>query len=149
MDKAEKALRESKTPLGEFLRGKAKGRRDYTSVADRAKGIDSISGKPTKNISVDHVVSIERIVLKKGFDKLPESAQLRIINMAENLRAMDGPANSSKGDFKWSEWPNARKFYSLEQIKRMIELEERIEKLIDAALIEELSKLKVEEAVGY
>jgi hypothetical protein len=135
--RAEKALRESTLPLHEKLGAAARSRPEVIRVRDLAKGIDRISGRKSSNLAVDHLVSIKRITMKRGFADLSWDKQLEIVNMRRNLVPMDGPANSSKGEVSWEEWSQrAREWgYGPIDIRNMIDLEKIVEKAIDDAIV--------------
>jgi hypothetical protein len=130
--KAEKALRDSTLPLHEKLSAAARQQPEFIAIRERANGIDRISGRKSNNLAVDHLVSIKRITLKRGFDGLSWREQLDIVNMRDNLVPMDGPANSSKGERTWYEWEQKKNWgYEDDAIKRMVEEEQRVDGLID------------------
>jgi hypothetical protein len=140
-DAAAKAYSDSTKPLVDRLREGSEKLESYKNVSKESRGIDDISKEPSGDIHVDHVVSLKRMSLKKGFDKLPYNEQLEIANMEGNLKAMHGPANSSKGDMTWREWGDrAKKFgYTQEMIDDMIKLEEILEARIDNAIARKLA----------
>src|SRR5262249_31143383 len=89
------------------------------SVEDVASPLKT---KPTPK-QVDHIVSVREISDMDGFADLPLKDQREIVNMRENLIAMDGSANGSKSDWPWKSWPQASKFYEQATIDAMVKRE--------------------------
>lgn len=81
------------------------------NVVERAGGLDEASGLPTNKPSVDHLVSVREITEMKGYGKLTEREQNKLLSLEENLILMDGDRNSSKQDKSWSKWDNGRYLY--------------------------------------
>ncbi|MES2108672.1 MAG: DUF4157 domain-containing protein [Bacteroidota bacterium] len=129
--RAEDAYKDAKTPLTEKVRAMSDKQPEYIAIRDRAQGIDKVSNTPTENVTVDHIIAINRIVKKIKIVVKDIKDILKVTNNPKNLIAMDGAANSSKGELLWSEWTNARNYYDQPTIDRMIKLEREIEPQLD------------------
>jgi hypothetical protein len=86
------------------------------------------------SLSADHIVSVREIVEMDGFKELTWKQQKAIVDMKENLIAMDAAANSSKNDVSWAYWKNASSFYDQATIDAMKVREATIRKLIEDAI---------------
>lgn len=95
---------------------------------------------PTK-LHADHIVSVREIADMDGFADLPWKDQKAIVDLKENLIAMDGAANASKGDRTWRSWPYARKFYDDATIAAMAKREAAVRDLIQKEIDDRLAKL--------
>jgi hypothetical protein len=100
-----------------------------------------LKGKPTPK-QVDHIVSVREIVDMDGFADLPLKDQKDIVNMPDNLVAMDGSANASKQDWSWKSWKNASNYYEQSTIDAMIKREADVRALIEKEIQARLAKLK-------
>src|SRR5262249_1245268 len=77
---------------------------------------------PTK-VTVDHIVSIDQISEMDGFQKLKPTERKLLAVRQDNLIAMDGSANFSKGRRPWSAWKQSSTFYD-EATKQAMPAEE-------------------------
>jgi hypothetical protein len=89
---------------------------------------------PTGKLQCDHVVPVREIVDMDGFAELTWKEQKAIVDMKENLIAMDSAANTSKGDRSWRAWTYASRFYEQDSIAKMIAEEARVRELIRKAI---------------
>jgi hypothetical protein len=117
LKKLDEQLRKSKLSLYDKIRAATPSTKAAEAALRKASGFDQVSGKPSPRLTVDHIVSVKDIVQMKGFDKLSWENQKVVADMADNLIAMDGPANSSKGDRSWPEWPQWSDYYKDPKIK--------------------------------
>lgn len=69
-----------------------------------------------------------------GFADLPWADQKVIVDMRENLIAMDGAANASKGDRSWSAWSQASNYYDASTIRAMAKRESDVRALIESEI---------------
>jgi hypothetical protein len=69
-----------------------------------------------------------------GFADLTWKQQKSIVDMRQNLIAMDSAANASKGDRSWRAWQYASRFYEQSSIDKMVAEEARVRKLIRDAI---------------
>ncbi len=133
--KAEEDLRNSNLSLYDKVRAATPRTKAAENALKRAAGVDEISGTPSSKLQVDHLVPVKEIVNMPGFDKLSWEDQISIVDMSENLKAMDGSANASKGAYSWEEWPNAKEYYpDLNLRNKMIAEEARIRAKIQKAI---------------
>src|SRR5262249_30824261 len=86
--------------------------------------VDEMSGLPVKKPSIDHVVSIDQMVLMDGWGKLRWPEQQAFLSRVENLRMMEFGANASKGGKSWAKWTEGRIIYG-EKVWREMIAEER------------------------
>lgn len=100
-----------------------------------------IKTKPT-GLNVDHIVSVREISDMEGFNKLLWKDQKAIVDMKENLVAMDSAANFSKGDRTWRSWNQAPAFYERATIDAMLKREAEVRRLILEEIQARLSKLQ-------
>ena len=91
-------------PLHEIMRAASPSSASRSTVLGEAGGRDAVTGLAPRSggLHVDHVVPLNEIVRMPSFNKLRPERQLAIVNDVKNLRAMDGLANSSRGDRSWS-----------------------------------------------
>jgi hypothetical protein len=115
--KEEERIRKSNLSLYEKIRAATPSTKAAELVLKRAMGLDQYSGKPSPRLTVDHIVPVKDIVNMEGFDKLAWEQQKAMVDMPDNLVAMDRSANSSKGDRSWSEWTQWSEFYTDPKIK--------------------------------
>ncbi len=99
---------------------------------DQVGKLRRLAGKPT----ADHIVSVREIVEMDGFKELTWRQQKAIVDMKENLIAMDAAANFSKNDVSWVYWKNASGFYDQATIDAMKLREATIRKLIADAIMD-------------
>lgn len=96
-------------------------------ILDRAQGVDEVFGtKETEAnpLEPDHIVPVTEITKMDGFNRLPWEKQVEILNLKENLIAMNKSANSSKQGKSWEKWEGWKQFTKDPAIrKRMIEKE--------------------------
>lgn len=117
------------------------------SAKERAlRGVTSdqvgvVKTKPT-SLNVDHIVSVREISDMEGFNKLLWKDQKAIVDMKENLIAMDSAANFSKGDRTWRSWNQAPSFYERATIDAMLKREADVRRLILEEIQARLSKLQ-------
>ncbi|MCB0177422.1 MAG: hypothetical protein KDI62_04275 [Anaerolineae bacterium] len=144
---AEKALRDSTLKLHEKLGAAARNRKEFRDVTRLANGEDKVGNFKvdlTKDhIAPDHIVAIRRITTDpkfRGFEKLRWEDQLEIVNMRDNLVAMKGSFNSSKGDRPWREWKQAKQYYDSKVVDKMIAQELEVERLIVLEIAKRLPK---------
>jgi hypothetical protein len=93
--------------------------------------------------TVDHIVSVSRIVQMEGFEKLSFEAQLRLVTMEANFAAVSKRVNDAKKElsyFEWSGLPGERA-----DAKWLKEMQAK-ERLAERALRAELARLLDEEA---
>ena|GEM_PF-4867816 len=89
--------------------------------------------RPT-SLQADHIVSVREIADMDGFADLPWKEQKAIVDLKENLIAMDGAANASKGDRTWRSWSQAENFYDRSTIEAMAKREADVRALIQAEI---------------
>jgi hypothetical protein len=125
----------------------ARNRKEFRDVARLANGEDKIGNFKVDltedHIAPDHLVAIRRITTDsrfRGFEELDWEDQLEIVNMPENLVAMKGSFNSSKGARPWREWNQGRQYYGSKIVAEMIARESRVEQLIVDKIAEKLAK---------
>lgn len=136
-------IRNSKLSLYEKIRRVTPSAKASDLALGKARGLDGISGNKMASPSVEHIVSVKEIVNMKGFDKLSWEDQKAVVDMRENLIAMEGAANSSKGSRSWSEWPQWADFYKDPAVKnRMTALEEQLATKIQGEITRLLSSGK-------
>ncbi|MDB5145996.1 MAG: hypothetical protein JWQ57_16 [Mucilaginibacter sp.] len=97
---------------------------------------------PPKGLQADHIVSVREISDMDGFADLPWKDQKAIVDMKENLIAMDASANASKGDRTWRSWSQANMFYEQAAIDTMAKREALVRAAIQAEIEKRLSLLK-------
>jgi hypothetical protein len=98
--------------------------------------VGALKGEAT-TLTVDHIVPVREITEMEGFSKLSWEDQKAVVDMRENLVAMDGAANSSKGDLNWKNWNNWKNYYSDPLLRdRMITLENKVRELISKKIAE-------------
>jgi hypothetical protein len=100
---------------------------------------DEMSGKPIKKPSIDHVVSIDEMVLMDGWNKLRKHEQQALLSRVDNLRMMEKGANSSKGGKRWANWREGRAIYGEKVWRKMIEEESRLRRAIQEKITEILA----------
>ena len=100
-------------------------------VADQ---VGVLKTAPTGRLQADHIVPVREIVDMDGFAELTWKQQKAIVDMKQNLIAMDAAANASKGDRSWRAWQYASRFYEQSAIDKMIAEEARVRKLIKDAI---------------
>jgi hypothetical protein len=110
-------IRKSNLSLFEKIRRATPGGKAAERVLRRAGWLDELSRTNMDKPSVDHIVPVSEIVQMEGFKKLSWESQKAVVDMPENLLAMEQRANSSKGDRSWSEWPQWADFYKDPKIK--------------------------------
>jgi hypothetical protein len=146
--KAEEAARQSQITLYDRIRAAtpsdaARERALKTWAAERqAKGIagpefdqvGKLKTAPTGKLAADHIVPVREIVEMDGFKDLTLQQQKAIVDMKENLIAMDSAANSSKGDISWRFWRNASSYYDSATIDAMKLREVGVRKLVEDAI---------------
>jgi hypothetical protein len=118
------ALADASMPLYAKLRA-ARRTRVIDRVRSRAKGLDEISNAPppSKELEIDHVYPLRRIIDLDGFRDLGWLDQVDIVNAEFNFIAMDAALNGSKGTHSWSSWP--RRFeYPAAAVAEMVKKEE-------------------------
>jgi hypothetical protein len=97
--------------------------------------------KPPTKLQADHIVSVREISDMDGFADLPWKDQKAIVDMRENLVAMDGAANASKGDRTWRSWKQADQFYQPTTINDMAKREAEVRALIVQEIGKRLASL--------
>jgi hypothetical protein len=136
LDVAEKEAAAAELTLYDRLRAAA------PSVAARERALKNVVAdqvgvlktKPTGKLQADHVVSVREIADMDGFAELTWKQQKTIVDMKQNLVAMDSSANASKGDRSWRAWKSAAHFYEQPAIDKMLVEEARVRKLIRDAI---------------
>jgi transposase len=105
--------------------------------------VDQVGPLKTKpgSLQADHIVSVREISDMDGFADLPWKDQKAIVDMKENLIAMDGAANASKGDRTWRSWGQAGTFYERSTIETMAKRESDVRALIQGEIKSRLDKL--------
>jgi hypothetical protein len=96
--------------------------------------VGKLKTAPTGKLQADHVVSVREIADMDGFAELTWKQQKSIVDMRQNLIAMDSAANASKGDRSWRAWQYASRFYEQSSIDKMVAEEARVRKLIRDAI---------------
>jgi hypothetical protein len=142
--KLEEEARKSQLSLYDRLRSAAPGERARDAALKGVTG-DQI-GKlktPPQPLQAEHIVSVREVSDMDGFKDLAWSDQKAIVDMKENLVAMDGAANASKGDRTWTTWPQASSFYEPDTIAKMVEREARVRTAIQEAITARLPKTPV------
>jgi len=140
---AEKEAQRVQVTLYERLRAAAPS----PAAQERAlKGVTAdqigvVKTTPTA-LQADHIVSVREISDMEGFAGITWQEQKRIVDIKENLIAMDGAANASKGDRTWRSWRQASNFYEQVSIDAMIARELDVRKLIQARIQEALDSMK-------
>ena len=150
LESAEEAARKARLTLYDRIRAAAPSaaarertiklwkleRADKAAKGIPVDGFDQVgklrraAGKPT----ADHVVSVREIAEMDGFKELTWRQQKAIVDMKENLIAMDAAANFSKNDVSWAYWKNASSFYDQATIDAMKLREATIRTLIADAI---------------
>lgn len=105
--------------------------------------VGPLKTRPTK-LQADHIVSVREISDMDGFADLPWKDQKAIVDMRENLIAMDGAANAAKGDRTWRSWSRAERFYDRSTIEAMAKRESEVRALIQ----EEIRKRGLRQSGG-
>jgi len=100
-------------------------------VADQ---VGALKTAPTGKLQADHIVPVREIVEMDGFAELTWKQQKAIVDMKQNLIAMDSAANASKGDRSWRAWQYASRFYEQSSIDKMLAEEARVRRLIRDAI---------------
>jgi hypothetical protein len=135
--KAELDLRNSNLTLYQKVRAATPRTAAAEAKLRLAKGHDQVSGLPSANLQVDHIVPVREITSMPGFDKLTWEEQIRIVDKSENLAAMDGSANASKGARSWEEWPQASEYYPDPAVRaKMIAKEQELRVKIQSEIAE-------------
>ncbi|MEG9436338.1 DUF4157 domain-containing protein [Edaphobacter sp. HDX4] len=96
--------------------------------------IDQISGKVTRDPTVEHIVSVDEISEMAGFKELGEfertgelsDAQKEVLSTRANLMIMDRGLNSSKGNQSWATWKFGRDFYGAARADEMLAQERKL-----------------------
>jgi hypothetical protein len=103
--RAIEALRDANIPLYDKLRAASPSQKARDDILKRARGSDEVSGQmpPSGLLDVDHIVPLNEIKDMPGFKDLDWRDQVFIINMKENLRAVDMSLNRSRGDKSWDD----------------------------------------------
>jgi hypothetical protein len=137
---AEKEAEKSQLTLYDRLRAAAPS----DAAKERAlKGVTTdqigpLKTKPTA-LQAEHIISIREIADMDGVSELPWKDLKGIADMKENLVAMDGAANASKGDRTWRSWNQASNFYSPSTIDAMAQREAQVRALIQDEIKRRLS----------
>ena len=141
------ALQDSTLALHEKLGAVARNRTEYLAIKRLAKGRDMVGNFDVvfpDTIHPDHIVAIRRLTSDPKFRdylKLRFEDQIEIANLRDNLVAMKGTFNLSKGDRPWREWPQAREYYP-DVVDAWILKEADVEKLILDKIAEKLGTAK-------
>jgi hypothetical protein len=85
-------------------------------------------------LQADHIISVREVSEMEGFADLPWADQKAIVDMKENLIAMDGAANASKGDRSWSIWSQASNYYDASTIQKMVKREADVRAMVEAEI---------------
>jgi hypothetical protein len=98
--------------------------------------VDQVGALKTKagRLEADHIVCVREIVELDGFKDLPWKQQKAIVDMRENMIAMDEFANASKNDVAWQFWKGAGRFYDDAVIAVMRTREAAVRDLIKKAI---------------
>jgi hypothetical protein len=136
LSKAEKDLAASQLTLYDRLRAAAPSpiARERALKGVLADEVGALLTRPTGKLQADHIVPVREIVDMDGFAELTWQQQKAIVDMKENLIAMDSAANASKGDRSWRSWKAASRFYEQASIDQMIAEEARVRELIRDAI---------------
>ncbi len=141
------ALQDSTLALHEKLGAVARNRAEYLNIKRLAKDMDMVGNFKVElpdTVHPDHIVAIRRLTGDpkfKDFLKLHFDDQVTIANLRDNLVAMKGEFNLSKGDRPWRDWPQARQYYP-NQVDDWILKEAAVEKLILDKIAEKLGTAK-------
>jgi hypothetical protein len=136
-------LRREQRPLYEVMRAASPSHVARQQTLRLSRGLDAATGVAPRSgvLHVDHIVPVREMVDMPGFSALRFEDQLLLVNDVKNLQTIDALANSSRGDWSWAEWPQARIFYDDVALKKMRALEEDARKYL-AERIAALGKRK-------
>jgi hypothetical protein len=138
----EEAAARAKLSLYDRLRaatpsGKARDRALRGATVDQVGPLKS----PPTPLEADHIVPVREVADMDGFADLPWKDQKEIVDMKENLIAMDGSANRSKLDRPWRSWPQASDYYGRSTIEAMVKREAEVRTLIQEEIKKRLADL--------
>ena len=112
------------TPSGK-VRGEILDRARAGQNVPRGQGVDEVFGTPATEanpLEPDHIVPVNDIVKMKGFNRLPWKKQVEVLNLGENLIAMNKSANASKKDTAWPNWDGWKQFTNDPEVRtRMVQ----------------------------
>lgn len=141
--KSEREAQQAQVTLYDRLRAAAPSEK-ARDVTLKGAAADQIGGSTLKTtpgpLQAEHIVSVREIADMDGFAELPWKDQKAIVDMRDNLIAMDRSANLSKGDRTWTTWPQASNFYEAETIATMVKREATVRKSIQDAIAAKLPK---------
>ena len=92
--------------------------------------------------TADHVVSVSRIMKKKGFERLSRPSQIRLLTMEENYAAVSARVNNSKQELSYFEWSG---FNGSPPDKKWLQTMQAQERAAEKAIDAELARLLAEE----
>lgn len=123
-------------PLYEIMRAASPSSSARSRVLASANLRDAVTGTAPRSgrLHVDHVIPLNEIVRMHGFDRLRPDRQLEIVNDLKNLHATDSLSNASRGDWSWSDWPQALVYYDSTQIEKMRVLEDSLRTYIEGRI---------------
>lgn len=89
--------------------------------------VDPVYGYPVDKLEADHIVPMKEITKLPGFAELPESEQIKVLNLVDNFLGLGKPTNASKGAKTWSEWQGHSKLGPIpDNIREEMLIAERI-----------------------
>lgn len=140
LSKAEKEAADSQVTLYDRLRAAApsEAARERTLkgvTADQVGALKTAAGP----LQAEHIVSVREIADMDGFSQLTWKDQKAIVDMPDNLIAMDKSANASKGSRSWRFWDQASTYYDPSTIDAMIKREAEVRAAIKAQIKARLS----------
>lgn len=105
---------------GVTLQGKCKVMTGLLADQYTGKQIDFVRGNKTSSlVQIDHVVALSD-AWQKGAQQLTQEQRVTFANDPLNLLAVDGAANSSKGDGDAATWLPANKEFRCEYVARQV-----------------------------
>jgi len=103
-------------------------------VVRRARGLDELSGKKLNDPSIDHIISVDRMVSLEGWSDLSWENQKFMLSRTYNLVMMEKSLNSSKGNKRFANWDEGRRAYGDKVWDRMVKKENELERLIQTEI---------------
>ena len=129
-------LRREARPLYDLMRAASPRAALRRRVWTESRGLDAVTDASPRSgaLQVDHVVPLKTITDMPGFRDLHFDDQLAIVNDPHILRAVDRRANTSRQDWSWAEWPQARLHYDESSLRRIRALEEELTDYVRARI---------------
>ncbi|HEY8794127.1 MAG TPA: DUF4157 domain-containing protein [Gemmatimonadaceae bacterium] len=140
--KTEKEALDAQVTLYDRLRAAAPSDAAREAAMKNVK-VDQVGAlkTPPTTLQADHIVSVREVADMEGFSKLTWKEQKAVVDMKDNLVAMDRAANASKNDRTWATWPQASNFYDPDTIAQMVKREAEVRAAIRKAIEEKLPKV--------